>query len=253
MVHGLAKGLWWNLPVRAYLVRTPDALFLFDTGMPECLSRDLWCLLGEEDTEIDPDQGAPRERIDGLVPVLRPSATLRSRLTALGLTPDALDAVIVSHTHFDHAGGLDVLRGRPVLLQAAEIAAAFPSAESDASQAGRDPDAFWLRGTHRLEPVSGDRELAPGVTLLATPGHTPGHQSLLVETAQGAFLLTSDAVYTQVNWDTEVPGAMWNTDVGAQSVARLREVARDTGATVLFGHDAVQAKIYRALPHWYGA
>jgi len=234
-------------------VRTPDALFLFDTGMPECLSRDLWCLLGEEDSEPDPDAGVLRERIDGLVPVLRPGATLRSRLAALGLSPASLDAVIVSHTHFDHAGGLDELRGRPILLQAAEIAAAFPGEEADASQGTPDPEAFWLRGAHRLEPVSGDRELAPGVTVLATPGHTPGHQSLWVETAQGAFLLTSDAVYTQVNWDTDVPGAMWNADLGARSVARLRQVARDTGAAVLFGHDAAQAEIYRALPEWYGA
>lgn len=257
MVTGLPPGLWWNQPVRSYLIRTVDGLFLFDTGMPGRLSHDLWALLGEGDARTsvnstgDPEP-AP-ETVDSLVPVVREVDHLASRLQAAGLRPEDLDGVITSHWHFDHAGGLDAVAGRPILAAQREIESVFPSGEPAGPIAAVPPEPvpFWLQGEVRLRPVVGDEVLSPGVTILATPGHTPGHQSLLVETGQGAFLLTSDAVYTHVNWDTDTPGYLADPEEGRRSVARLRQIAQDTGATVLFGHDAEQGRVFRTFPHWY--
>jgi len=269
MMAGLPPGLWWNLPVRAYLVRTPDSLFLFDTGMPARLTHDLWALLGtgrrngagHERSEDSGGNGGtgdneapggtedapvPDEIVDSILPVVRPDDSLAAQLRLAGLTPEDLDGVITSHWHFDHAGGLETVRGRPILAQRREIESVRP-----AGSEAEHPVPFWLEGDLTLEALDGDRTLAPGVTVLSTPGHTPGHQSLLVETSGGAFLLTSDAVYTQRNWDADTPGYLADREAGQRSVLRLREVARATGATVVFGHDAGQSRTLRPFPFWY--
>lgn len=231
MVTGLPDGLWWQVPVNAFLVRSGDAVFLFDTGMPERVVERPWALFDPQGRHGDP-----------ILPVMRPRDAVAARLREAGLAPSALDGAITSHWHFDHAGGMDALAGCPILAQRAEIEAA-----------GADPDArpFWLRGEHELYALDGDAELVPGVTVVGTPGHTPGHQSLLVETASGAYLLTSDAVYTRANWETDTPGAMHDPETGVRSVARLREVARASGATVIFSHDRAQAAELQPFPHWY--
>lgn len=271
MMAGLAPGLWWNLPVRAYLVRTGDSLFLFDTGMPARLTHDLWALLGvardhttpavdtgegegeeEEEEERDGNEAASIEIVDSIVPVVRPDDALAGQLRLAGLTPRDLDGVITSHWHFDHAGGLEAVQGRPILAQRREIESVFPQSGEGPARAGADSEIpFWLTGNLALEALDGDLTLAPGVTVLSTPGHTPGHQSLLVETSGGAFLLTSDAVYTHRNWETDTPGYLADPEEGRRSVARLREIARETGATVLFGHDATQGRTLMPFPFWY--
>jgi N-acyl homoserine lactone hydrolase len=233
LVTGRPKGDYWNVPIQGMLVRSGSSLFLFDCGMPErCIER-AWALF--DDVEAERDE---------IIPVMRPEDRIASRLAEAGLTPRDLDGVITSHWHFDHAGGMAQLKGSLILAQAAELAAAaVPGAYT--------PDVH-VPGL-RTRSLEGDTELAPGVTVLSTPGHTPGHQSLLVETAEGPFLLTSDAVYTKVNWDTDTPGAMVDPASGVRSVARLRQVASDTGATVVFSHDPVQARQFLPFPHWYGA
>lgn len=230
LVRGLAPGVWWRAPILGFLVRGGDALFLFDTGMPRRLVA--------EPLALDPEGRFG----DEIVPVMRPRDAVVARLAEAGLASGDLDAVITSHWHFDHAGGLADLADRPVVVQRAEVEAHPPGADLP----------FWLEGERRLMLVEGDRELAPGVTLLSTPGHTPGHQSLLVETAAGAYLLTSDAVYTRENWESDRPGAMVDPDLGRRSVARLRQVAAEAKATVVFSHDRLQAASLAPVPHWYG-
>ena len=232
LVTGLPEGLWWNVPINAYLVRSADALFLFDTGMPQrCIDRP-WAL-------FDPEGHGH----DAILPVMRPRDAVVSRLDEAGFAPSDLDGAITSHWHFDHAGGMADLAGVPILAQKAEI-----DAHRDAPEA-----LYWVKGDHNLRALEGDQVIAPGVTILSTPGHTPGHQSLLVETAKGAYIFTSDAVYTKVNWETDTPGAMVDPDLGRRSVTRLREVARDTGAHVVFSHDPRQIGEMEPFPRWYGA
>ena len=232
LVVGLPAGVGWHQgPANAWLVDAGDALFLFDTGQPERLVERPWALFDPEGIHGD-----------AIFPIMRPHDTITARLREAGYAPSAFDGAITSHWHFDHAGGMDALAGCPILAQRAEI---------DSVAAERDKRPFWLRGEYDLRPLDGDTKLAPGVTLLSTPGHTPGHQSLLVETAGGPYLLTSDAVYTSTNWEEEKPGAMADPATGVKSVARLKEVARETGARVIFSHDRVQGAELEPFPHWY--
>lgn len=232
MVTGLPPGSWWNVPINGYLVRSGESQFLFDTGMPRNLIERPWAL-------FRPEGGATP---DSIVAVMRPNDAITARLDEAGISPSDLDGAITSHWHFDHAGGMADLAGVPILAQKAEIEA----------HRGAPDSPYWVKGDHRLSAVEGDHALAPGITLLSTPGHTPGHQSMLVETAHGAYIFTSDAVYTKVNWESDTPGAMADPETGRRSVLRLRDVARETGAHVIFSHDPVQTREMKPFPHWYG-
>ncbi len=96
-------------------------------------------------------------------------------------------AVINTHLHFDHCGGNRRFAGTPIYVQRAELAAAV---EPDYIEA-------WVRfpGASYVE-LDGDATLLDGVSVLFTPGHSPGHQSVVVETGEGMVVLGGDVTYS---------------------------------------------------------
>jgi N-acyl homoserine lactone hydrolase len=110
-------------------------------------------------------------------PVLRPWPDLPSVV-----------AVVNTHLHFDHCGGNRRLAGTPTYVQRAELAAAA---------AGDDYVTEWVRfpGATYVE-LDGDAELFPGVSVLSTPGHSPGHQAVVVEGEDGVVVLAGDVTYS---------------------------------------------------------
>ena len=144
-------------PVYVYTIEHPDGLVLVDTGMID--SRP------DLDEEFEP---------------------------VLHLLPDELVArvalVINTHLHFDHCGGNRLFAGRPIHVQARELAD------------GRSGETYvneWVdfAGATYVEH-DGEAEVLPGIRLLPTPGHTEGHQSVLVDTAAGLKVLGGDVAYT---------------------------------------------------------
>src|SRR5437879_2765808 len=99
---------------------------------------------------------------------------------------------------------------------------------------------FDLPG-YRWRHLDGDTELLPGVTVLRTDGHTPGHQSLLVELPEtGPVILTGDACYWQEHADKErVPGVVWNPTLALHSLKKLKTIARLVRGRIFPGHDPV--------------
>jgi N-acyl homoserine lactone hydrolase len=151
----------------AYLIRHPQATILFDTGFPFAVP-----------TTIN-------EGDDGIETFPR---TLVACLDAVGSSMSALDMVANCHLHIDHAGGNHLLPPElPIYAQKVELAAA----RVDEEPLVRDALAID-RLSYRS--VSGEYEMVPGVRLVPTPGHTPGHQSLVVETDEGSVVLAGQAV-----------------------------------------------------------
>ncbi|MFG3321059.1 N-acyl homoserine lactonase family protein [Streptomyces sp. NPDC048171] len=147
-------------PVLAYLVRHERGLLLFDTGM------------GHADAGTEAHY-RPRRR------------ALPAALSAAGVAPDEITLVVNCHLHFDHCGGNPLLAGRPILVQGVELATARAG--------GHTFDALVDFPGAVYEELTGEAEVWPGVRIVPTPGHTAGHQSLVVGQDDGTVILAGQA------------------------------------------------------------
>jgi len=210
------SGETTQIPIAAYLIRTSDGNVLFDTGLspralPGLLRNDPLARFAEDDLLVN-------------------------RLDALGLRPDDVDLVVLSHLHYDHAGGAELFPKSELIVQKDEYAYAHYPASFYAAFYYRKN--FDLPG-YRWRLLDGDTELAPGLTVLRSDGHTPGHQSLLVALPQtGPVILAGDACYWQEHIERErVPGVVWNPTLALHSIKRLKTLARLTDSRIFPGHD----------------
>src|SRR5256885_771671 len=186
-----------RIPIACWLVRPSDSMILFDTGLspravPGLLRNDPLARFTEEDLLIH-------------------------RLDLVGLEPDNVDMVVLSHLHYDHAGGAALFPKSELIAQKDEYSYAhYPSSFFESFYYRKN---FELPG-YRWRLLDGDTELLPGVTILRSDGHTPGHQSLLVELPEsGPVILTGDACYWHEHADKErVPGVVWNPTLALHSL-----------------------------------
>lgn len=140
-------------------------------------------------------------------------ARLDEALRSMGVAADDVDAVVISHGHLDHIGGLTVDRGG-IRLPAFGAARHFVHQHEFDHWTGRPPPddgaaAAQLRPlaeADRLELITGEIEIAPGVRLLPTPGHTPGHLSVALTSNGHGALYVGDALAHEVN----VANSDWN-------------------------------------------
>jgi N-acyl homoserine lactone hydrolase len=147
-------------PVLAYVVRCDEGVLLFDTG------------LGEGEPEVDAHY----------LPQRRP---LRAALNDAGLSIQDISVVVNCHLHFDHCGGNPLFAGAPILAQSPELELAR----------GAEYTLPWLvdfAGASYRE-LDGEAEIWPGVWAIPTPGHTAGHQSLVVRQPDGTVVLAGQA------------------------------------------------------------
>ncbi|MEV7179679.1 N-acyl homoserine lactonase family protein [Kitasatospora sp. NPDC093679] len=147
-------------PVLAYLLRHGGELILFDTG------------IGAAGPETEAHY-RPRRR------------PLQAALEGVGARPEDVSLVVNCHLHFDHCGGNPLLPGRPILVQSAELAAARAG--------GHTVDELVDFPEVRYEELAGEAEIRPGLLVVPTPGHTEGHQSLVVRKGDGTVVLAGQA------------------------------------------------------------
>ncbi|MFQ5827616.1 MAG: N-acyl homoserine lactonase family protein [Candidatus Methylomirabilia bacterium] len=230
LFYGERSGERVQIPIACYLVKTSDGSILFDTGLspravPGLLRNDPLARFTDQDLLVH-------------------------RLGSIGLKPDAVDTVVISHLHYDHAGGAFLFPKSELIVQQDEYAYAHYPASFFSSMYYRKN--FDLPG-YRWRLIEGDLELVPGVTALRTDGHTPGHQSLLVELPEsGPIILAGDSCYWQEHIDQErVPGVVWNPTLALYSIKRLKTLARLVNGRIFPNHDPVFWKTVRQAPDCY--
>jgi len=187
----------------------------------------------------------PAERIEyfnweSYTALLPPGDPLVEQVAALGLSWESLRGCVISHVHADHTGGLRLLGPDvPVLLQRAEyeFAVQIPALEEKHVVVPGD----YLRSSLDIVLLDGDTVLAPGVTALDTRGHTPGHQSVMVELPSRTVVLACDAADLRRNIDEQAPcGTVMRPEdapYALTAVQRLHELAQRPGVEVWPGHD----------------
>ena len=174
---------------------------------------------------VDTGLGPPHPEID---PYYLPARTeLPSALRAHGIRPSQVSSIICTHLHFDHCGGNSSFPGVPIFLQSAEKAAAR-------AEGYTIPEWVDFPGA-RYELRSGDFSVADGVEVVASPGHTPGHQSVLVEDGDSSALIAGHAIASAREWERKEPAAE-TSPVALRSAERLRRLEPQR---VYFSHDAV--------------
>jgi glyoxylase-like metal-dependent hydrolase (beta-lactamase superfamily II) len=223
------------LGMRCLLIEHPGALVLVDTGVGDKESEKFAAIYGLENAPVG-----------GAGPT-----QLESALAAAGFSASDVTLVVSTHLHFDHAGG-NTRRG-----DAGTAVPAFPNARyvvrrgewdwahrtnerTAASYFGHNYDPLAAAGL--LELVDGDREILPGIALRHTPGHTPHHQGVLVESGGERLFYLADlaptAAHVPLPW---IMGYDVEPLVSLETKRRLWAEAVAEGWTVMFEHDAEHA------------
>jgi len=167
-----------------------------------------------------------------------------SQLAELGVKPADVTYVALSHTHGDHVGNIALFGSSTVLIQGAEY---------DWAMAGANKPAFAV--SEKFERLAGDHDVFGdgSVTILSTPGHTPGHQSLLVRLPKtGSVVLSGDAVHFRDNWEhRRVPSMNKDRAQTLASLQRLQSVLDERRAQLWINHDKAQSEGLRYAPAYY--
>ena len=173
---GVNEGKPIEFSDNCYLLRHAKGLLLWDTGVPDAVA-------------AMPDGMVVG---NGAIVYRRPK-TLVAQLAEMGVKPADITYVAISHTHGDHVGNIGLFPTSTVLIQGAEY-----------DWAMTQPVKPAFAATQKIEKLAGDHDVFGdgSVMILSTPGHTPGHESLLVLLPKtGALVLSGDAVHFRDNWE----------------------------------------------------
>jgi N-acyl homoserine lactone hydrolase len=210
-----------------YLLKHAQGWLLWDTGVPDAIA-------------AMPDGQKPAD--PKATHWYRPQ-TLANQLEALGVKPADITFVAVSHTHGDHIGNVELFPQAMLLVQKAEYD--WPGANN----------APRFNPAHPVTTLDGGKDVFGdgSVTILATPGHTPGHQSLLVKLPKtGALVLSGDAVHFQANWDhRRVPSNNVDQEQTKASMERIAGILAQEKAALWINHDKAQRDSLTMAPGFY--
>jgi N-acyl homoserine lactone hydrolase len=231
----------FDVPVPYFLIEHPKGYVLFDTGNA---------------LEVAQDKNKHWKGIvQAYDPVMKEDEWCVNQIKKVGVKPEDIKYVILSHLHLDHAGGVGHFPNAKYIVQRDELhfayvpdyymKGAYIRADFD-----KDVDWFILEGWRNDKfDVFGDGSLI----IYFTPGHTPGHQSLLVNLEKdGPMFLTADSCYTSENIDEDVlPGLCWGPQEAVRSIQRMRYLRDQFGVKIVTGHDPEGWKTFKKAPEYY--
>ena len=247
---------YWNrgpsgdirFPCYAVLVEHKDGLYIFDTGY---------------------DYDHVMKVLPFELPMQTPEQTIPGALALVGRKPEDINYVINSHYHFDHCGGNKHLTTACTVCHALELEACAchqpfeglgysdmsfnPPKPEEVSSVGGSGDPEIDIYTPKYETVTGDQEIAKGLWLFETPGHTAGHYSMMVELAnRRPMLFTADACYSKKSLDWMcIASFHLDPTQNLKSMHRLKDLAEKHDAELFFSHDAESFKDYIVAPNGY--
>lgn len=217
-----------------YLIRHDKGWMLWDTGLSDSIA------LKPEGVSV----------MGGLL-VLRVKRTLASQLAEIGLSPADVGHLAISHFHSDHCGNANLFTAATLYIQQPEHDAAFGP---DPAKFGFVPANYEKLRANTVIRLNGDHDVFGdgSVVILSTPGHTPGHQSLLVRLPRsGAVVLSGDMVHFDSNWSNRrVPARNFDRDLSARTMERMAAFLTARNARLWINHDRVQSAAIAHAPEY---
>jgi glyoxylase-like metal-dependent hydrolase (beta-lactamase superfamily II) len=224
---GMNVGKSMDFVDNCYLIKHAQGWFVWDTGVSDAIA-------------AMPNGLAPA---DPRATHWRRPKTLASQLEQLGVKPQDVKGMAVSHTHPDHSGNVEMFPQAMLYVQKAEYE--WPGANN----------APRFAPAHPVTKLEGDRDIFGdgSLTIVSTPGHTPGHQSLLVRLPKtGPVLLSGDAVHFKSNWENRgVPANNVDQEGTRRSMQKMADLLEKKKAQLWINHDKAQRDGLKMAPGYY--
>jgi glyoxylase-like metal-dependent hydrolase (beta-lactamase superfamily II) len=232
---GFNEGKAFEFSDSCYLIRHARGWLLWETGVPDGIA----------------------DKPDGVVVgngmlTMRLPRTLRAQLYEIGVVPADINFLGYSHSHGDHVGNANLFTSAILYIQRAEYDVAFGP---DAAKSGFNPALYdKLRDVPTVK-LDGDYDIFGDGSLViySTPGHTPGHQSLLIRLPKtGPVLLSGDAVHFQENWENRrVPARNFNKEQSLASMQKLADILEREHAKFWINHDKANTDTLKHAPEYF--
>lgn len=224
---GVNEGKSMDFVDNCYLIKHSDGWFLWDTGVPDAVA-----------TMADGLKPADPKGVSWKRP-----KTLAAQLEEIGVKPEDIPAMAISHTHPDHIGNVEMFPHAMLYVQKAEYQ--WPGTDGKPR----------FKAEHPVALLEGDKDVFGdgSITIVSTPGHTPGHQSLLVKLPKtGAVILTGDAVHFSDNFaHRRVPSMNYSADQTVASMQKLADLQKKENAQLWINHDKAQRDTLKMAPEFY--
>lgn len=221
---------WTNwLPILCWVIEHPDKTILVDAGMHPDMEKAAYY----QDGGIN---GWVNGRIVRLLGI--EDFSFERGLVSIGHSPSSIDEVIVTHLHLDHVGNLGLFANRPIRLAKSEKKQAVGVMEKSLPKEIKWTYSQWEVNTE-IPQFSSQLLTEDGqVALLNTPGHSAGHQSVLIRTREANILIAGDATFSQEQLvDEEVPGISQKKDLAKETIRSLKILAVKYPMVYLPSHD----------------
>ena len=226
---GVNEGKSMDFVDNCYLIKHSAGWMLWDTGIADRIAA------------LPNGMPNPQGTITAFM-----QTPLSESLKQLGVAPADIGYFAMSHSHGDHSGNANLFPASTIYMQQAEYDALFGP---DAAKSGLPLANFEKLKGSKFVRLTGDQDVFGdgSVVIKSTPGHTPGHQSLMVRLPKrGPVLLTGDLVHLLYSWDNNiVPGFNYDVAQTQRSLEEMKAYAKATGAQVWVNHDKEQ---HAAIP-----
>lgn len=228
------QGIEFRFPVFSLYIDHPDGKILIDTGFD-------------------------KEWVERKLPFEKPTQTedqqLVNQLARIGVKPEEIDVVVNSHLHFDHCSHNKLFPRARFVFSKSELRHAY--VPDPWERLGYDPDLVAIPGmkTELLELGTFEYELAPGITLIETPGHSVGHLSAIIRPGGDTppLVFPFDVAYTKHNLkDRVLMGLHSDPRELLDSMNRIDNIAQRIGGKIFYSHDPDEFATYTLAPGYYG-
>lgn len=221
-----------ELFVPCYLIEHPDGRMIWDAGLPLAMA------------------GQGRIEEEGGV-YMHYERSLIDQLADMQLAPADIELVAFSHMHYDHVGAANAFKGSMLLIQETEYSAAFENVTNPVFQ----PDLYMDLQDSDMQILTGDHDVFGDgkVMIISAPGHTPGHQVLLLQLANtGPLVLSGDLYHFQMSRKLR-RAPTFNTDAEQtfRSMDKVEKLLEAEGATLWIEHEKALADTLKMAPAYY--